>query len=97
MITDILKNIFILQLGALLRFLFYYFVKRNKQVTYHSILNGKDKGKTKADEILISETSLLTGFMHLIFIDHCCFYYYLSINLNNKTYVSFCYHSYVCL
>jgi hypothetical protein len=51
MITDILKNIFILQLGALLRFLFYYFVKRNKQVTYHSILNGKDKGKTKADEI----------------------------------------------
>lgn len=47
MITDILKNIFILQLGALLRFLFYYFVKRNKQVTYHSILNGKDKGKTK--------------------------------------------------
>ena len=51
MITVILKNIFILQLGALLRFLFYYFVKRNKQVTYHSILNGKDKGKTKADEI----------------------------------------------
>lgn len=51
MITDILKNIFILQLGALLRFLFYYFVKRNKQVTYHSILNGKDKEKTKADEI----------------------------------------------
>ena len=51
MITDILKNIFILQLGALLRFLFYYFVKRNKQVTYYSILNGRDKEKTKADEI----------------------------------------------
>ncbi len=51
MITAILKNIFILQLGVLLRFLFYYFVKRNKQVTYYSILNGRDKEKTKADEI----------------------------------------------
>ena len=51
MITAILKNIFILQLGVLLRFLFYYFVKRNKQVTYYSILNGRDKEKKKADEI----------------------------------------------
>ncbi len=32
MITAILKNIFILQLGALLRFLFYYFAKRNNRL-----------------------------------------------------------------
>jgi len=50
MIEIIFRNLFILYLGTLLRFLFHRVIKR-KKISYHQILNGIEHEKTKEDEI----------------------------------------------
>jgi len=71
MIELIFRNLFILYLGAFIRFLFHRFIKNNKQITFNFILNGIDKEKIKEDEIFNARNELMNrlyAFAFFIFI-----------------------------
>ena len=73
MINFILKNLFILYLGASLRFLFHRFIKQNKQITYYDILHGIEKERTKEDEIFNAKNEFINriyayGFLLIVVI-----------------------------
>ncbi len=64
----ILRNLFILQLGILIRLAYLRLIKKNTKVTYSKLLHGIDPVKTKEDEIFNTRNEFVNRIYSLVFL-----------------------------
>lgn len=69
MMTELIfRNIMILRLGTLLRYLYLRFIKKNKSASYKQLLNQKCTGDIKKDEINTFNNEIINRLYALVFL-----------------------------